>query len=66
MRPQAGSLVGALLALTLSTSAAWAQDPALIAVMTVIEHPNLDAVRDGVRDALRDRGYVEGENLLLI
>ncbi|MBK1696310.1 ABC transporter substrate-binding protein [Rhodovibrio salinarum] len=34
-----------------------------VAVTAIVEHPALDAVRDGVRDELEAQGYVPGENL---
>ncbi|WP_462382054.1 ABC transporter substrate-binding protein [Pseudomonas sp. Marseille-QA0892] len=34
-----------------------------VAVTAIVEHPALDAVRDGVKDALEKAGYVSGENL---
>ena len=34
-----------------------------VAVTAIVEHPALDAVRDGVKDALTAAGYKEGENL---
>lgn len=57
---------GLVLALVVATSTAEGQEPAVVAVLTAIQHPNLDAVRDGLRDALRDRGYIDGENLVLV
>jgi len=36
---------------------------ASVAVTAIVEHPALDAVRDGVKDALIVAGYKEGENL---
>ena len=33
-----------------------------VSVTAIVEHPALDAVRDGVRDGLKEAGY-EGENL---
>lgn len=36
---------------------------AKVAVTAIVEHPSLDAVRDGVRDGLTEAGYKEGENL---
>lgn len=44
------------------TAAASAQD-AKVAVTAIVEHPALDAVRDGVRDGLAEAGYKDGENL---
>lgn len=34
-----------------------------VAVTAIVEHPALDAARDGVKKALADAGYKEGENL---
>lgn len=34
-----------------------------VAVTAIVEHPSLDAVRDGVKDALAAAGYKDGENL---
>ncbi len=34
-----------------------------VAVTAIVEHPALDAVRDGVKEALADAGYKDGENL---
>lgn len=37
-----------------------------VAVTAIVEHPALDAVRDGVRDSLKEAGFVEGKNLKFI
>ena len=34
-----------------------------VAVTAIVEHPALDAARDGVKEALEAAGYKEGENL---
>lgn len=34
-----------------------------VAVTAIVEHPALDAVRDGVKEALVEAGYKDGENL---
>lgn len=34
-----------------------------VAVTAIVEHPALDSVREGIRDALKEGGYREGENL---
>ena len=44
---------------------AQAQD-VTVAVTAIVEHPALDAARDGVRDALEAAGYKEGEGLTFI
>lgn len=38
----------------------WAQS---VAVTSIVEHPALDAVRDGVKQALAEAGYTEGKGL---
>lgn len=37
-----------------------------VAVTAIVEHPSLDATRDGVKDALAEAGYKEGEGLTFI
>lgn len=49
-------------ALLLTGTAAWSQQKS-VAVTSIIEHPALDAVRDGVKKALEEAGYVDGKNL---
>lgn len=34
-----------------------------VAITAIVEHPALDAVRDGVKAALADAGYKDGENI---
>ncbi|MGU3574018.1 ABC transporter substrate-binding protein [Brucellaceae bacterium C25G] len=56
------SMFLALLAATaIATTTAKAQDVS-VAVTAIVEHPALDAVRDGVKDALAEAGYKDGEN----
>lgn len=50
------------LAMGLAASPVWA-DTKSVAVTAIVEHPALDAVRDGVQAALKDAGYVAGQNL---
>ncbi|MBF0674997.1 ABC transporter substrate-binding protein [Pseudomonas sp.] len=55
-----------LAALTLTMTAPLASVAAeqkSVAVTAIVEHPALDAVRDGVRDALAQAGYESGKNL---
>ena len=41
-----------------------AQTPSkTVAVLAIVEHPALDAIRDGVREGLRDAGFETGKNL---
>ena len=55
--------VPAALALSLGlTAPAMAQD-VTVAVTAIVEHPALDAARDGIRDELQAQGYEVGGNL---
>ncbi|WP_027017234.1 ABC transporter substrate-binding protein [Comamonas composti] len=52
------------LALAISAmSSAYAADTKSVAVTAIVEHPALDAVRDGVKDALKAAGFEDGKNL---
>ena len=54
------------LALALAAAApfaARADEPKMVAVTAIVEHPALDAVRDGVRDELKAAGLEAGKNL---
>lgn len=53
----------ALLACTLPLGAAHAAGEKSVAVTAIVEHPALDALRDGVREALKEAGFEEGKNL---
>lgn len=44
-------------AAALLSSTALAQEPVRVATTAIVEHPALDAVRDGVREALEKAGY---------
>lgn len=48
--------------LALSSPSVFA-DVAKVAVSQIVEHPALDAARQGLLDGLKDKGYIEGENL---
>lgn len=55
--------VGAVaLAIASLTGTAVAQEKS-VAVTAIVEHPALDAVRDGVQAALKEAGYERGKNL---
>jgi len=41
-------------------------DEAFVAVTAIVEHPALNACRDGVRDELKAAGYEEGKNLKFV
>lgn len=49
----------------LLSSAAAAQE-AKVSVTAIVEHPSLDAVRDGLKSVLKEAGYVEGKNLTFV
>ncbi len=52
------------LALAMGAQVALAKDTVKsVAVTAIVEHPALDATRDGVLDALKEAGYTEGQNL---
>ena len=43
-----------------------AQDKPLVAVTAIVEHPALDATRDGVREGLAAEGFVDGETIRFV
>ena len=53
------------LALSLIAAPALSADNQSVAVTAIVEHPALDAVRDGVRDELKAAGYEDGKNFKL-
>ncbi|HYG41932.1 MAG TPA: ABC transporter substrate-binding protein [Bordetella sp.] len=55
--------VGALAAALAIHAVPAAAQQKSVAVTAIVEHPALDAVRDGVQDALKQAGYVSGKNL---
>lgn len=55
--------MGALALAISAMSGAYAADTKSVAVTAIVEHPALDAVRDGVKDALKAAGYEEGKAL---
>lgn len=59
----AQSLAGSAMALALLTGTAHAADVAAVKVLSIVEHPALDSIRDGVRAELQAAGYEEGKNL---
>ncbi|MGI9306407.1 MAG: ABC transporter substrate-binding protein [Gammaproteobacteria bacterium] len=42
---------------------AWGAEKAVVAVSQIVEHPALDACRNGLLAGLKDAGFIEGENL---
>lgn len=59
------SVVLALAAATALAMPAKAED-VTVAVTAIVEHPALDAARDGVKEALAEAGFKEGENLTFL
>ena len=55
------TFLGALL-LTV-TGLAQADDQKTVAITQIVEHPALDAVYQGIKDELAERGFKEGDNL---
>jgi putative tryptophan/tyrosine transport system substrate-binding protein len=53
----------AVLALSLGFAGAAAAQDVTVAVTAIVEHPALDAVRQGVQDELAAQGYEDGDNL---
>jgi putative ABC transport system substrate-binding protein len=43
-----------------------AQDRPLVAVTAIVEHPALDATRDGVKEGLAAEGFVDGETITFV
>lgn len=65
MRFKFRSMLLASLAAAAIATTAQAKD-VTVAVTAIVEHSALDAARDGVKDALAEAGYKEGENLKFI
>lgn len=61
--PKKALAVLAAFTLAATSSLAMATETKSVAITAIVEHPALDAVRDGVLDALNDAGYTEGKNL---
>ncbi len=58
------TLLGA--SLLAAASLVQAQETRTVAITQIVEHPALDAVYQGVKDELAERGYTEGENLTVL
>lgn len=61
--PKKALTLVAAFTLAATSSLAVAAEMKSVAITAIVEHPALDAVRDGVLDALNDAGYTEGKNL---
>lgn len=56
-------LLSVVLSAVLVSSISFAADMKKVYVNQIVEHPALDMTAKGIRDGLKDRGYIEGENL---
>ena len=56
----------ALLAATALAGPALAQDKPTVAVTAIVEHPALDAARDGIKEALAAEGFVDGQTITFV
>jgi putative ABC transport system substrate-binding protein len=56
----------ALLAAMALAGPALAQDKPLVAVTAIVEHPALDAARDGIKEALAAEGFVDGQTITFL
>jgi putative ABC transport system substrate-binding protein len=56
-------LAGSAVGLALLTGAAHAADVVTVKILSIVEHPALDSIRDGVRAELQAAGYQDGQNL---
>ena len=63
MKYQSWTRLGATALAISAMMGAHAADTKSVAVTAIVEHPALDAVRDGVKDALKAAGYEDGKNL---
>lgn len=61
-RKKTGVLAGAALLAALCSMPVLAQQK-LVSVLAIVEHPALDATRDGVKQGLLEAGFEEGKNL---
>lgn len=59
------SLVLAAAALLALSNFSFAADKVKIDITQIVAHPALDAVRKGVEDALAEKGYKNGENIIV-
>jgi putative tryptophan/tyrosine transport system substrate-binding protein len=59
-------MASAVLTLAGVMHSARAAEQVFVAVTAIVEHPALEACRDGIRDALKDAGYEDGKNLKFI
>ena len=59
-------VIGVILILAFSTfGCSSSTDQVSIGIVQIVEHPALDAAREGFLEVLNDNGYVEGKNLVI-
>ncbi len=63
MKQTVSLFIATSLAMLFSLFVHAAADSKHVAITQIVEHPALDAVRNGVKDALQEAGWNEGENL---
>ncbi len=63
LRSRRACLTTLALAIAAAAPLARADEPKYVAVTAIVEHPALDAVRDGVRDELKAAGFEAGKTL---
>ena len=63
--PLLSTALATILATSLGAALPAAAQETVVDVTAIVDHPALDAVREGVKEALAGAGYVEGENLEL-
>jgi len=57
------TMASALTLAALCAGSALAADNKAVLVTAIVEHPALDAIRDGIKDELKDNGFEAGKNL---
>ena len=57
------TILGSAVALALLYGGAVQAQTATVKVLSIVDHPALDAIRDGVRDELKAAGYDADKNL---
>ncbi len=55
-----------LIAVGISGCQSAEEEPIVIGMMTMVSHPSLDAIAQGVKDQLAEAGYVDGENITIL
>lgn len=59
------TIVGALAGMLLASGVAQAETPT-VAITAIVDHPALEAVRDGVKEGLAKAGYAEGKDVKFV